>query len=60
MVLDSRKALVKFAYKDSATRAVNTVQQRKTDEFSLKYADKETIKVYCDRDVENDIVSKTR
>ena len=47
VVLDSnsgRKALVKFAYKDSATRAVKTVQARKASEFSLKYADRESIK----------------
>ena len=63
VVLDrnsGRKALVKFAYKDSATKAVNTVSKRKANEYSLKYADKEAIKSYTNMDAENDIVGKMR
>ena len=63
MFIDShsgKKALVKFAYKDSAIRAVNTVSKRKSHEFSLKYADKETIKTFSNMDAENDVIAKMR
>ena len=52
--------MVKFAYKDSATRAVKHAQQNKQSEYSLKYADQPTVKKYTQMDLDSDFVYKMR
>ena len=54
MIIDtessSRKALVKFVYKDSALKAIKQTQSDDSYGFSLKYTDSATVAKYEELD----------